>query len=437
MNYCRIHKNQKLTHIICDTNEIICVHCAFEMLKLNPSMQIKELKEKYNDLSDFIVGIMNNSHKNIDLIQNTIELIKKNKENEHKKIKHFYNNLIKFLETEKKEKMEKIENLSNENIHNLEQKLLIFNEIIEQGDEFQTNLEKEDGDINHNYSSVINNYNNILKLNQSNHSDKTNNKLKYIKFVSKNEMDIKEYLDRIANVNIINRIIRFNQKLNSKENKEQFGNKLLHIYSSNTNDPSSMKYRKRIVKKKLNKKNISSENLLDKRSQNDSSDYYNLNSSVKVKNSEYIHKNNFDNNLFEQSSRKKMAKTLKIGSKTPVLNQQYEKKYAYDNNSNQNKSRSLLENYFIIKNRDKYDNSEEQNYFYLNDNNKSVKSQKNNKSFNNLNILNNFYNLDYNRRSPNYKNVEKKGYISDEQMRLYKDSLNKLIPKQLKQINFE
>ena len=104
MNYCRIHKNQKLSHIICDTNEIICVHCAFEMLKLNPSMQIKELKEKYNDLNDFISEIMNNSQKNIDLIQNTIELIKKNRENEQKKIKRFYNNLIKFLENEKKEK---------------------------------------------------------------------------------------------------------------------------------------------------------------------------------------------------------------------------------------------------------------------------------------------------------------------------------------------
>ena len=28
-NYCRIHKDQKLSHIINDTNEIICVHCAF------------------------------------------------------------------------------------------------------------------------------------------------------------------------------------------------------------------------------------------------------------------------------------------------------------------------------------------------------------------------------------------------------------------------
>ena len=32
MNFCPIHKNQQLSHIINDTNEIICVHCAFERL---------------------------------------------------------------------------------------------------------------------------------------------------------------------------------------------------------------------------------------------------------------------------------------------------------------------------------------------------------------------------------------------------------------------
>jgi hypothetical protein len=29
-NYCPIHKGQKLSHVICDSNEIICVYCAFE-----------------------------------------------------------------------------------------------------------------------------------------------------------------------------------------------------------------------------------------------------------------------------------------------------------------------------------------------------------------------------------------------------------------------
>ena len=435
MNNCHIHKNQKLTHIICDTNEIICVHCAFEMLKLNPSLQIKELKEKYNDLSDFIDNIMNSSQKNIDLIQNTIELIKKNKENELKKVKLYYNNLIKYLENEKKSKMQKIESISKDNLNNLEQKLLIFNEIIEQSEEFQNNLDKQDGHINQNYSSVINNYNNILKLNQSNNADHSNNKLKYIKFINRHIQQVKDYINKIANVNVVNRIIKYHKKINSKENNENINQ--YNDYLSKTNEASSMRYIKRIVKKHSNnKKNISSDNLYDKRSQNDSSEYYsNFNNSVKGKTSLYLNKNNqYDNNTFELNKKKNISRVIK----TPAADSQFQKKFInkklnYDN-------RSLLENYFELKNKDNLNNNnynEENDNYFLN-NTGSIKSHNTNKSaVNNLNILNNFYNLDYSRKTPSNNSIKTKKYVNAEQIKLYKESLNKLIPKQLKQVNFD
>lgn len=427
INYCRIHKNQKLTHIICDTNEIICVHCAFEMLKLNPSLQIKEIKEKYNDLSSFIDDIMNSSQKNIDIIQNTIELIRKNKENEIKKVKFFYNNLIKYLEAEKKSKIQKIETISKDNIHNLEQKLLIFNEIIEQGDEFLYNLEKDDGDINQNYSSVINNYNNILKLNQSNHADNNRNKLKYIKFISTDSTHLKEYLNKMANINIINRVIKYN--INKEPEEESDILKPLNNYANNTNNATSMRYYKRIVKKQFNKKNISSDSLMEQRSQNESSKYHYLNNTVKMKNSDYFNNIPYNSNTYEINNKNKTVKA----SKTPMLNPQY-KKISIQGKPKLSNNRSLLKNYFDIKNKDNNIN-EENNYFFRG--NESVKSQKNSKSFNNLNILNNFYNLDYSRRIPNNNDINRKKYINDEQIKLYKDSLNKLIPKQLKDVNFD
>ena len=436
VNNCHIHKNQKLTHIICDTNEIICVHCAFEMLKLNPSLQIKELKEKYNDLSDFVDNIMNSSQKNIDLIQNTIELIKKNKENEIKKVKFYYNNLIKFLESEKKSKIQKIENISKDNINNLEQKLLIFNEIIEQSEEFQNNLDKEDGSINQNYSSVINNYNNILKLNQSNNADHSTNKLKYIKFINRHIQQVKDYINKMANINIVNRIIKYNKNINPKENKENINQ--YNDYSSKTNEVSSMRYIKRIVKKQSNnKKNISSDNLFDKKSQNDSSEYYsNFNNSVKGKTSLYLNKNNqYDNHTYELNKKKNMPRTIK----TPLANSQFQKKFINKKLNYDNKS--LLENYFELKNKDNLDknniyNEENDNYFL--NNTGSIKSHNNNKSaVNNLNILNNFYNLDYSRKNQSNNSIKNKKYVNAEQIKIYKESLNKLIPKQLKQVNFD
>ena len=418
-NYCRIHKNQKLSHIICDTNEIICVHCAFEMLKLNPSIKIQEIKEKYNDLNNVIQNIINNKKKNIDLIYNSIELIKKNKEYEQKKLNLFYNNIIKYLENEKKENMKKIEKIYNENIYNLEQKSLIFNEIIEQGDYFQNTLEKESDDINQNFINVLNNYNNIIKLNQSNNVDNINNKLKYIKFINKNENNIKEYLNKISSINIINKIILYNKKVPSKENE----NKLKKQYQNNTHTgSSSSRYQKRIVKNNFllkNKKNISLENLY----QNYSSERHTFNSSVKIKSPIYIQKN-FEDKIEE------MNKKLKSGSKTPIIKEE---------NKIKHKKNRLLNTYFDMKN-DKNNNiNEEDNSEYFNYI-EGAKSQHNNKSFNHLNILNNFYNLDYSRRSPRNKDFDKndkKDVFDMEQIKLYNESLNKLIPKQLNKFNFE
>ena len=68
-NYCPIHKNQKLTLIVNETNEIICVHCAFEKLKSNLNLEIKEIKEKYIEYNDNLEVIINNGQKNIELFK--------------------------------------------------------------------------------------------------------------------------------------------------------------------------------------------------------------------------------------------------------------------------------------------------------------------------------------------------------------------------------
>ena len=45
-NFCNIHPEQKITHFVEDTKELICIHCAFNKLKNNPTIQIKEISEK-------------------------------------------------------------------------------------------------------------------------------------------------------------------------------------------------------------------------------------------------------------------------------------------------------------------------------------------------------------------------------------------------------
>ena len=54
-NYCNLHPEQKITHFVEETKELICIHCAFNKLKNNPSIQIKEISEK--NRNNFLIKI--------------------------------------------------------------------------------------------------------------------------------------------------------------------------------------------------------------------------------------------------------------------------------------------------------------------------------------------------------------------------------------------
>ena len=412
-NYCQIHKYQKLSHVIKETNEIICVHCAFEKLKSNPNIEIKEMKEKISEYNENLQIIINNCQKNIELIQHTLELIEKNKENEEKKMNIFYNNIIKFIETQKKERKEQIENINKENKQDLEQKLLIFNEIVEQGEDLKKLLEKEYDD-NQNYAKILNYYHKILKLIKSNNDDNINNKLKYIKFSNENEKNTKEYLSKVSNLNIIYRIIKYikNGKVFLNDNKKIFKFKKIENNRENSNN-SSFNYNKSFINTKrisTNIKNISSDNTYENKINNNKKEIFvNKNSSMNIKEINYFEEplsynfSKINNYKTEINNSTKNSNTI---NKTSFLKNQYEgnipnKKYLRGNKSNTNNN--LLDNYFELKNKEKSMSLNN----YDNYNRVEVDSQKNIQSFNNLNILNNFYDLENSKKGPFNKNKKK------------------------------
>lgn len=47
---CNIHKGQRLTHIVEDTKELLCVYCAFQRVKRNPKCEIKEIHDKLEEI---------------------------------------------------------------------------------------------------------------------------------------------------------------------------------------------------------------------------------------------------------------------------------------------------------------------------------------------------------------------------------------------------
>ena len=450
-NYCPIHETQRLSHIINDTNEVICVYCAFERLKANPNIQIKEIKEKYVEYNEMIKNIINKIEKNLELINNTIDMISKNKENEIKKLNKFYDNIIKYIEVQKKEKMQQIENISNENIHDLEQTILIFNNSIEQGERVQKKLEKEESNCNQEFSVILNDYNNFMKLKESIFDDKLNSKLKYMRFKNKSEINVKEYLSKISELYLSFRVIKYTSSdKNEKNNKNNYINKIVKIGKvSPENNLSSIQYYKIMASKKLKLRNklINISNSNDSIMKTYSNEKYKTNNQLNNKDinsffqstdvSHSLKINNFRNKLTNSTrasnTERRQSFLKKINDNKFILNN--------GNSLRKEKHNSLLEIYFEFnKNKNKKNNT-----INFGSYKKSSKKNKNCKTFNNLNLLNNFYNLNLYKKGNKNNNEQhtKIGmtYLSSKKkykksnIKIYNESLFKLIPKEIKKLN--
>jgi hypothetical protein len=126
------------------------------------------------------------------------------------------------------------------------------------------------------------------------------------------------------------------------------------------------------------------------------------------------------------------------------LKKKIEKKYINknsDRSDREKKNNSLLDSYREMKNQNK-----SISFYYdvgMNNGNKKNETQKNSKSFNKLNVLNNFYNLNYTKRSTynKYKNnncmsqLNINNEYNSNEIRFGKPSLNKAISKYFNRFN--
>ena len=101
-NTCQIHKGQKLTHIVVNTKEIICIYCAFDLLRKNPNCEVRELKEKFSEYYTIADKIINLTQNNVEIIQKSLKDIKDNKNIEEKKVIFYFDHIFKYINTKKK-----------------------------------------------------------------------------------------------------------------------------------------------------------------------------------------------------------------------------------------------------------------------------------------------------------------------------------------------
>ena len=205
-NSCKIHKGQKLTHIIIDTKQLVCVYYAFDIVRKNPKCEVKEIKEKFDELVIDADKIINLNQNNIKIIQDTLKDIKKNKETEEKNINLYFDHIFKYLNSKKGEYLSQIDSFFTDNAKKLKQKLEIFSDQIEQGESLKALIDNYE--TNNNFDEIMETY---IKLDAIKKREKDNNEisLQEYKFSHDDETKIMKYINNFGDIKTVSKNIHF------------------------------------------------------------------------------------------------------------------------------------------------------------------------------------------------------------------------------------
>ena len=192
--YCSKHDKQKLTHINCDTNKLLCIYCAFELLKQKPNTEVKEIKEKAEEYKTNVSSILDRVKNNLEEVKLCLKKFKKLKEEEENKITSFYTNLIEFLKNKQNMQKENVNKLYEKSMKEIQKNIECFNEIIEKGNYCEKLLNKLNKD-DYIIFDIIENYNSFYNLFKSKNNV---DKYEYIIFKNSNEKEALNYLNNIS-----------------------------------------------------------------------------------------------------------------------------------------------------------------------------------------------------------------------------------------------
>ena len=204
-NSCKIHRGQKLTHIVTETKQLICIYCAFDLVRKNPKCEVKEIKEKFEEFVTEAEKIINLNQNNIKIIQDSLKDIKKNKEMEEKNINTYFGHIFKYLNNKKGEYLSQIDSIFTENAKILSQKLEIFSDLIEQGENLKGLIENYDQ--KNNFDEILEVYNNLQTINSYDLDGQIS--LQEYKFAHDDETKIMRYINNFGDIKTVNKYVAF------------------------------------------------------------------------------------------------------------------------------------------------------------------------------------------------------------------------------------
>ena len=269
-NFCKIHPDQKITHFVEDTKELICIHCAFNKLKKNQNIQIKEIPEKCKEYLNDLNIIIENNQKCMQIIENSLNDISETKEKEELNLIEIYEQILNILVNNRNNYLIKIEEIYQENSINMNKKLEKYAEIIDIAGKLKEDFETINDKAPYEFNNLTQAFNKFIRdINDKNNSDLEINQFNF----SHDELNkVIRYLNDFADVKTKKKIYRFDLLKNSKNNinVEEINNtnsnynnnsiKNLNLYKSDINNYFKNNKEINFVNKKLSNNKINNMN---------------------------------------------------------------------------------------------------------------------------------------------------------------------------------
>ena len=206
--YCDVHKGQKLTHYIEDTKELICVYCAFARFKKNPKTEIKEIKEKCNEINSDLTSVIEDNQHNVEMIQSALKDIKKNRESEEKRVNSFFEQITSYLQNKRTEVLNQIDSLFTENARKLSQKLEMFSGKIDQSEHLKSLLDDVNKTEESSFMEILDKHSKIMQDNSD--QSKLSVQLQEYRFSHDEESKFIKYINNFGDLNIFPKQFAFN-----------------------------------------------------------------------------------------------------------------------------------------------------------------------------------------------------------------------------------
>ena len=233
-NGCHIHKGEELTHIVTNTKNLVCVYCAFDLIRKNPKIEIKEIKEIFEEYINIADKIINLNQKNVEIIQKSLKEIKNNKRREEKKVNIYFEHILKYINTKKEKILSKIDSIFTDNATKLSQELENFSTQIEMGESLKELINHSRKNNNYEYNQIYDAY---LKMENFQDKEKNNKvNLKEYKFIHDEESKIMKYINYFGDIKSTYKYIPFNNNEETIDIDGKNDNNNQNYYSYNSTD---------------------------------------------------------------------------------------------------------------------------------------------------------------------------------------------------------